>query len=59
MLPAKVERMMFVRLNKQFIEEVKDLDAAVELGQARTAKSAAASVAAQRSRGGAEVEIVS
>ena len=47
MLPAKVERMMFVRLNKQFIEEVKELYAAVKLEQARAAKSAAASVAAQ------------
>ena len=46
MLPAKAERMMFVRLNKKFIEEVKELDAAVKFEQARAAKSAAASVAA-------------
>ena len=46
MLLTKAERMMFVRLNKQFIEEVKQLDAAVKLEQARAAKSAAASVAA-------------
>ena len=58
MLPAKVERMMFVRLNKQFTEEVRELDAAVKLEQARAAKSEAASVAVQQSRGGAEVEIV-
>ena len=41
MLPANVERIMFVRLNKQFIEEVKELDAAVMLEQVRAAKSAA------------------
>ena len=58
MLPAKVERMMFVRLNKQFIEEVKELDAATKLEQARAAKSTAASVAAQQFRGSAEVEVV-
>ena len=45
--------------HKQLIEEVKDLDAAAKLEQARAVKSAAASsVAAQQSRGGAEVEIV-
>ena len=50
--------MMFVRLNKQFIEDVKELDAAVKLEKARAAKSAADSVAAQQSRRGADVEIV-
>ena len=57
-LPANVERMMFARLNKQFIEEVIELDAAVKLEQARAAKSAAAPVAGQQSRGGAGVDIV-
>ena len=50
--------MMLVRLSKEFIEEVKELEAATKLEQARAAKDAAASVAAQQSRRGAEVEIV-
>ena len=39
-LASKVERMMFIRLNRHFIDEVRKLDAAVAQARARVAKSA-------------------
>ena len=50
MFASKVERMMFVRLNKHLIGEVRELDAAVAQARARVAKSAHISVAAQEER---------
>ena len=47
MLASKVERMMFIRLNRHFIDEVRDLDAAVAQARVRVAKSTQISVAAQ------------
>ena len=47
MLESKVERMMFIRFNRYFIDEVCELDAAVARALARVAKSAQISVAAQ------------
>ncbi|CAM9784243.1 unnamed protein product [Ascophyllum nodosum] len=44
MLASKVERMMFIRLNKHLIDEVGELDAAVKQARARVAKSAQISV---------------
>ncbi|CAM9787271.1 unnamed protein product [Pylaiella littoralis] len=36
MLPSKVERMMFIRLNRHLVAEVRELDAAVEQSKATT-----------------------
>ena len=47
MLASKVERMMFIRLNRHLIDEVRELDASVAQARARVAKSAQISVAAQ------------
>ena len=48
MLASKVERMMFIRLNKHMIDEVRDLDAAKAKAKARVAKSAKQSATAQQ-----------
>ena len=48
MLASKVERMMFIRLNRHMVDEVRDLDAAKAKAQARVAKSAKQSAAAQQ-----------
>ena len=50
MLASKVERMVFIRLNRHLIDEVRELDAAVVQARARIAKSAQKSVAAQEER---------
>ena len=50
MLAGKVEQMMFIWLNRHFVNEVRELDAAVEQARARVAKSAQKSVAAQEKR---------
>ena len=47
MLASKVERMMFIRLNRHLIDEVRELDAAVAQARARVAKSIHKSMAAQ------------
>ena len=46
MLASKAERVMFIRLNRHLIDEVRELDAAVAQERARIAKSAQISVAA-------------
>ena len=46
MLTSKVERMMFSRLNRPLIDEVRELDVAVTQAPARVTKSAKKSVAA-------------
>ena len=50
MLASKVERMMFIRLNRHLIDEVRELDAAVAQARVRVVKSAQISVAAQEER---------
>ena len=45
-LASKIERMVFIWLNRNLIGEVRELDAAVTQAQARVAKSAKISVAA-------------
>lgn len=50
MLAYKVERMMFIRLNRHMVEEVKNLDAAFAQARAKVAKSEQKSKAAQEQR---------
>ena len=50
MLASKVYRMVFIRLKRHLIGEVRELDAAVAKARARVAKSAQISVAAQEER---------
>ena len=57
MLASKVERMMFIRLNRHLIDEVRDLDAAVAQARARVAKSTQISVAAQEERSNTSVDL--
>ena len=57
MLASKVERMMLIRLNRYFIDEVRKLDAAVAQARARVAKSAQKSVAAQEERSNMSVDL--
>ena len=57
MLASKVERMMFIRLNRHLIDEVRELDAAVAQARARVAKSAQISVAAQEERSNKSVDL--
>ena len=58
MLARKVERMMFIRLNRHLIDEVRELDAAVAQARARVAKSAQiSSVAAQEERSNISVDL--
>ena len=57
MLASKVERMMFIRLNKHMVDEVRDLDAAKAKAQARLAKSAKLSAAAQQERANIVVDV--
>ena len=56
-LASKVERMMFIRLNKHLIDDVRQLDAAVAQARARVAKSAQISVAAQEERSKMSVDL--
>ena len=50
MLANKVERIMFTRLNRHVIDEVRELDAAIAQARARVAKSAHISVGTQEER---------
>ena len=50
MLANKVERMMFIRLNRHLIDEVRDSDAAGAQARARVAKSTQIFVGAQEER---------
>ena len=50
MLASKVERMMFIPLNRHLIDEVRDMDVAVAQARARVAKSTQISVAPQEER---------
>ena len=57
MLASKVERMMFIRLNKHMVDEVRDLDAAKAKAKARGAKSAKQSATAQEERANMVVDV--
>jgi len=57
MLASKVERMMFIRLNKHMVDEVRDFDAAKAKAKARVAKSAKQSATAQQERANMVVDI--
>ena len=57
MLASKVERIMFIRLNRHLIDKVRDLDAAVAQAQAKVAKSSNKSVAAQEERSNMSVRV--
>ena len=57
MLASKDERMMFIRLNRHLIDEVRKLDAAVAQVRARVAKSAQISVAAQEEGSNLSVDL--
>ena len=57
MLACKVERMMFIRLNRHLIDEVRELDAAVAQARARVAKSTQMSVAARGDRSNMSVDL--
>ena len=50
LIASKVERMMFIRLNKHMVDEVRDLDAAKAKAKASLAKSAKQSATAQQER---------
>ena len=58
MLASKVERMMFIRLNRNFIGDACELDAAVAQAWARVAKSAHITVAAQEERSNMSVDLI-
>ena len=57
MLASKVERMLFIRLSRHLIDEVRELDAVVAQARARAAKSAQKSVAAQEERSNMSVDL--
>ena len=57
MLASKVERMIFIRLNRHLTDEVRDLDAAVAHALARVAKSTQISVAAQGERSSMSIDL--
>ena len=57
MLAYKVERMMFIRLNRHLVDEVRALDAAVEQARARVARSAQNSAAAQAERSNVLIDL--
>ena len=57
MLARKVERMMFILLNRYLVDEVRELDAAVAQALARVAKSTQISVAAQEERSNMSVDL--
>ena len=59
MLASKVGRMMFIRLNRHLIDEVRKLDAAVAQARARVAKSAQKSVAVQEKSSDMSVDLTS
>ena len=49
--------MMFIRLNRHLIDEVREFDAAVAQARARVVKSAQISVAAQEERSNMSVDL--
>ena len=57
MLASKVERMVFIRLNRHLIGEVRELEAAVVQARATVAKNAQVSVAAQEERSNMSVDL--
>ncbi|CAB1103007.1 unnamed protein product [Ectocarpus sp. CCAP 1310/34] len=57
MLPSKVERMMFIRLNRHLVAEVRELDAAVVKAKAAKTKVAQSSMAAQEERANQTVDL--
>ena len=57
MLASKVERIMFIRLNRHLVDEVRELDAALAQARARVAKSAQIPVAAQEERSNMSVDL--
>ena len=57
MLASKLERMMFIRLNRHLVNEVHKLDAANAQALARVAKSAQKSAAAQQERSNMSVDL--
>ena len=57
MLASKVERMMFIRLNRLLFDEVRELDAAVVQVRARVAKNTQVSVATQEERSNMSVDL--
>ena len=57
MVASKVERMMFIRLNKHMVDEVRHLDAAKAKAKARAAKSAKQSATAQQERANMVVDV--
>ena len=59
MLASKVERMMFIRLNRYLVDEVHELDAANAQARARVAKSAMKSSVAQQERSSMSVDLAS
>ena len=56
-LASKVERMMFIRLNRHLIGEVCELDAVVAQARATVAKRAQKSVAAQEKRSNMSIDL--
>ena len=57
MLVSKVERTIFIRLNRHWIDEVLELDAAITQARTRVAKSVQKSVAAQAERSNMSVDL--
>ena len=57
MLASKVERMVFIRLNRHLIGEVRELNATVAQARARVAKSARISVTVQEERSNMSVDL--
>ena len=57
MLACKVERMMFIRLNRHLVDEVHALDVVVEQARARVARSAQKSAAAQAERSNVSIDL--
>ena len=55
-LASKVERMMFILLNRHLVDEVHELDAANAQARARVAKSAQISAAVQQERSSMSVD---
>ena len=59
MRASKVERMMFIRLKRYFVDEVHELDAANAQARAMVAKSAMKSSVAQQERSSMSVDLAS
>ena len=57
MIASKVERMIFIRLNRNLVDEVHELDAADAQARARVANSAQKSAAAQQGSSSISVDL--